>query len=174
MEDHLRMLMSDRIPSLPFHTYWMQQEWWFNSSSLLRSGISPHFHVTKHLSQIDLRGTSVRITHQSIPQRHLMMIFEICSTCHIKMLVLATATRIRSWMKRSMSKRDNIRSRSLRPIIVCFGLRNRQWNLSKCLSHSQKSLSVVKCRYMCPKQTVNRQWSIYKRSMPSNCTFRPA
>ena len=126
MEDHLRMLMSDRIPSLPFHTYRMQKEWWINSSSLLRSGISPHFHVTKHLSQIDLMGMWFRITHQSIPMGHLVMIFEISYTCHIKMLVLATANRIRFWMKREMSKTDNIRSRSLRLIIVRSGLRNGQ------------------------------------------------
>ena len=174
MEDHLRMLMSDRISSLPFDTYRMQKEWWINSSSLLRSGISPHFHVAKHLSQIDLMGMWFRITHQSIPMGHLVMIFEISYTCHIKMFVLATAIRIRPWIKSSMSKTDNIRSRSLRPIIVCSGLRNRQWNLSKCFSQSQKALSVVKCRYMCPKQTVNRQWSIYKHSMPNDYTFRSA
>ena len=174
MEDHLRMVMSDRIPSLPFDTYWMQQEWWFNSSSLLRSGISPHFHVTKHLSQIDLMGMLFRITHQSIPMGHLVMIFEISSTCHIKMLVLATAIRIRHRSKSNKSKTDNIRSKSLRPIIVCSSLRNGQWNLSKCLSQSQKSLSVVKCRYICPKQTVIRQWSTYEHILPNNHTFRSA
>ena len=134
MEDHLRMLMSDRIPSLPFDTYRMQKEWWINSSSLLRSGISPHFHVAKHLSQIDLMGMWFRITHQSIPMGHLVMILVISYICHIKMLVSATAIRIRPGMKSSMSKTDNIRPRSLHPIIACSGLRNRQWNLPKCFS----------------------------------------
>ena len=127
MEDHLRMMNSHRIPSLPFHTYRMQQEWWSNSFSLLRSGISPHFHVTNHLSRIDLMGTVVRINHQSIPMGHPTMIFEILYICDIKMLVLARAFRIRSQLITSMSKTDNIRSKSLRLIIVRSSLKLNQW-----------------------------------------------